>query len=186
PFGAPPQMGSPQMGGAAGGPTRGGAAGPTVSDPGAKTVIAGQAPPNLQDLIRKQAPADAKTIIAGVNSPAIPGRGAMANPNPQINPPGHGGPPGMGRGQPPGAPNADDEGPPKTMILADSEGVVSFARGHTGESQPLGQQLGLQPTSSGIPQPDEGGGASTVFWIASLVTGLAIGVLAYLVVLAVS
>jgi hypothetical protein len=71
-----------------------------------------------------------------------------------------GGMPGM---QPMGAPN-------KTVMLQPSEGVVSVAR--TGQA--------LQPaTGPGMMQQ----GASAAFWIVSMFIGLAVGVLAYLIVL---
>jgi hypothetical protein len=60
-------------------------------------------------------------------------------------------------------------GPNKTVMLQPSEGVVSMARsGHA-----------LPPAGSGaIPQ-----GASTLFWIVSLVIGVAVGALGYVIVL---
>jgi eukaryotic-like serine/threonine-protein kinase len=113
-----------------------------------------------------------KTIVAGM-APPIAGGQMMGGMQPTM--PGQGGMPmgGMGGmqpmggmpmgGQPMGAPN-------KTVMLQPSEGVVSVAR--TGQA--------LQPaTGGGMMQQ----GASTAFWIVSLFMGLAIGVLAYLIVL---
>jgi eukaryotic-like serine/threonine-protein kinase len=105
-----------------------------------------------------------KTIVAGMAppigqmgmQPTMPGQGGM---QPMGGQP-MGGMPGM---QPMGAPN-------KTVMLQPSEGVVSVAR--TGQA--------LQPaTGPGMMQQ----GASTAFWIVSMFIGLAVGVLAYLIVL---
>ncbi|MBA3818558.1 MAG: protein kinase [Deltaproteobacteria bacterium] len=100
-----------------------------------------------------------KTIVAGMVPPNL---GQMMQ-QPGMYP---GMQPGMqqpGMGMPPGgAPN-------KTVMLQPSEGVVSVAR--TGQA--------VQPASTGILQQ----GASTAFWIISLIIGIAVGVLAYVVVL---
>jgi hypothetical protein len=72
--------------------------------------------------------------------------------------------PGM---QPGGQPAAGN--PNKTMLLQPSEGVVSVAR--TGQA--------VQPAGTGMIQE----GASTLFWIVSLMIGIAVGALAYVVVL---
>ncbi len=100
-----------------------------------------------------------KTIVAGL-APAIMGG--------QLMPPGSipypgGASPQM---QPGGTPAP---GPNKTVMLAPSEGVVSVARsGHA-----------VPPVGSGAIQQ----GASTLFWIVSLVIGVAVGALAYVIVL---
>jgi len=99
-----------------------------------------------------------KTIVAGM-APAIMGG--------QLMPPGQ-----MQPGFPPGPqmpPGAPASGPNKTVMLAPSEGVVSVAR--TGHAVP--------PVGSGPIQQ----GASTLFWIVSLVIGVAVGALAYVIVL---
>jgi serine/threonine-protein kinase len=98
-----------------------------------------------------------KTIVAGM-APAIMG-GQLMHPG-QMQP---GFPPGPQ--MPPGAPAS---GPNKTVMLAPSEGVVSVAR--TGHAVP--------PVGGAIQQ-----GASTLFWIVSLVIGVAVGALAYVIVL---
>ena len=67
------------------------------------------------------------------------------------------------------APNAAASSPNKTVMLQGSEGVVSVAR--TGQA--------VQPVGTG---PIEQG-ASTLFWIVSLVIGVAVGALAYVIVL---
>jgi hypothetical protein len=72
----------------------------------------------------------------------------------------------MGQMPPGGAPAS---GPNKTVMLQASEGVVSVAR--TGQA--------VQPVGTGAIQQ----GASTLFWIVSLVVGVAVGALAYVVVL---
>ena len=68
---------------------------------------------------------------------------------------------------PPGG--AAASGPNKTVMLQPSEGVVSVAR--TGQA--------VQPAGTGAMQQ----GASTLFWIVSLVIGVAVGALAYVIVL---
>jgi serine/threonine-protein kinase len=110
-----------------------------------------------------------KTIVAGM-TPPIPGG--------QMMPPGPGGPGGPGgpmmphgypsmQQTPPGGAAASS--PNKTMMLQPSEGVVSVAR--TGQA--------VQAASTGASQQ----GASTLFWIMSLVIGVAVGVFAYMIVL---
>ena len=100
-----------------------------------------------------------KTIVAGM-APAIMGGQFM--PPGQMQP---GFPPGPQ--MPPGG--APASGPNKTVMLAPSEGVVSVAR--TGHAVP--------PVGGGAIQQ----GASTLFWIVSLVIGVAVGALAYVIVL---
>jgi hypothetical protein len=83
--------------------------------------------------------------------------------------------PGM---MPQGTPNAGfppqqqqgGAGPNKTVMLQPSEGVVSVARAG-----------GAVPTASGGAMPQQG--ASTLYWIVCLVTGIAVGVLGYVIVL---
>jgi hypothetical protein len=94
-----------------------------------------------------------KTIVAGM-APPIAG-GQMMQPGPYGYPPTPGGPAAP-------APN-------KTVMLQPSEGVVSVAR--TGQA--------VQPAGTGAVQQ----GASTLFWIVSLVIGVAVGALGYVVVL---
>jgi hypothetical protein len=94
--------------------------------------------------------------------------------------------------QVPGAPpgmmvpaNAPQSGPQKTVMLQQSEGVVSVAR--TGQAlQPAAPtaQPGAGPTTDVGPAVKEGGGgASMLFWIVSMIIGIGIGVLAYVIVL---
>jgi hypothetical protein len=71
----------------------------------------------------------------------------------------------------PGGPAAS--GPNKTVMLQASEGVISVAA--TGHSV---QPAGMGPGAGAIEQ-----GASTLFWIVSLVIGVAVGALAYVIVL---
>ncbi len=107
-----------------------------------------------------------KTIVAGM-APQIPQPGQL--------PPGM--TPGMVPGmQPPGMPGTQPGGlaqpgggPAKTIALQPSEGVVSIAR--TGQP--------LQPAGTGPVQE----GASALFWIVSLIVGIGVGVLAYVIVL---
>ena len=111
-----------------------------------------------------------KTIVAGLAPPIMGGQ--MMQPGQQMMPPpgyppmGQGMGPGMGQMPPGGAPAS---GPNKTVMLQASEGVVSVAR--TGQA--------VQPVGTGAIQQ----GASTLFWIVSLVVGVAVGALAYVVVL---
>jgi serine/threonine-protein kinase len=123
------------------------------SSPQQKTIVAGMAPPGL-----------------GGNPPLPgmqPGMG-MGGMQPNMPPPGM--PPGM---QPPGMPGMQPPGgpggPQKTVALQSTEGIVSIAR--TGQA--------IQPAGTGAIQQ----GASTLFWIVSLFIGVAIGALAYVVVL---
>jgi tRNA A-37 threonylcarbamoyl transferase component Bud32 len=110
-----------------------------------------------------------KTIVAGMAPPIMGG---------QLMPPGPPGPGGpmMPPGYPPMAQmpqmppgGAAASGPNKTVMLQPSEGVVSVAR--TGQA--------VQPVGTGAIQQ----GASTLFWIVSLVIGVAVGALAYFIVL---
>jgi len=106
-----------------------------------------------------QAQPNQKTMIAG-QAPQIPQPGMMP---PGMMPPGGGPPPGMGQPQ---------SGANKTMALMPSDGVVSIAR--TGQA--------LQPAGTG-PAPAAQQGASALFWIVSMVVGIGLGVLAYVIVL---
>ncbi len=118
-----------------------------------------------------QASPQQKTIVAGM-APQIMG-GQMMQPGMQPSmhpgqpgmPPGMQQPPGMGPG---GYPQAPQGGPNKTVMLQPSEGVVSVAR--TGPVQPAGTGMIHQ-------------GASTLFWVISLIIGVAVGALAYVIVL---
>ena len=78
-------------------------------------------------------------------------------------PPG-GPPPGMG-GPPPGM---GGPAPQKTMMLQDSSGIVSVAQRGGAPLPPVG----IEPA-----------GASTTFWIVSILVGVAVGAMAYIVVL---
>jgi serine/threonine-protein kinase len=161
-----------------------------ASAPQAKTMIAqspfqggvpqggpAQPPPQQQGFV--QASPMQKTIVAGMAPPIVggqmqgmpggmpgmqpPGMGGMPGtmPGGMMQPPG--GLPGMGGMQPPGAPQ-------KTVMLQPSEGVVSVAR--------TGGALAPANTGGGMMQQ----GASTAFWIVSLLIGLAVGVLGYVIV----
>ncbi|HEY5943996.1 MAG TPA: protein kinase, partial [Kofleriaceae bacterium] len=103
-----------------------------------------------------------KTIVAGMAPPIMGGQMQGQMPG-QMPPPGmpHGTP---GAGYAPGG----SSGPAKTMLLQPSEGVVSVARA----------QGGLQAASGPAVE-----GASTLYWIVCLFTGIAVGVLAYVVYL---
>jgi serine/threonine-protein kinase len=107
-----------------------------------------------------------KTIVGGVPPPIMSPTGAMG-------PMGAMGPIGMMPGmqppgmQPQGTPGGfapSPAGQAKTMLLQPSEGVVSVARASGALSNALSQ------------------GASTLFWAVCLTTGVAVGVIAYLIV----
>jgi hypothetical protein len=100
-----------------------------------------------------------KTIVAGM-APAIMGGQLMPQGTPQGFPP---------QQQPGGPPQG---GPNKTVLLQPTDGVVSMARPGAVAPQP-GQ--GAMP---GVQQ-----GASTLYWIICLMTGIAVGVIGYLIVL---
>jgi hypothetical protein len=120
-----------------------------------------------------QASAAQKTIVAGMAPPIMGGQLMQ----PGMQPPGMQ-PPGMapqgtpGGGFPPQG--AGPSGPNKTVMLQPSEGVVSVARtgGAVAAAVP-----GMSMTGAMVQQ-----GASTLFWIVSLATGVAVGVIAYLIV----
>jgi len=109
-----------------------------------------------------------KTIVAGMAPPIVGGQMMQPGGHPMM-------PPGMhpqgtpGGGFPPQG--AGPSGPNKTVMLQPSEGVVSVARA----GGPLAAAGG--PMTSAIAQ-----GASTLFWIVCLTTGVAVGVIAYLIV----
>jgi serine/threonine-protein kinase len=101
-----------------------------------------------------------KTIVA-MAAPQLPGQ------MPGQAPPGY--PMAMAMSPMGQMANAASSGPNKTVMLQGSEGIVSVAR--TGQAvQPAGTR--------GVEQ-----GASTLFWIVSLVIGVAVGALAYVIVL---
>jgi serine/threonine-protein kinase len=104
-----------------------------------------------------------KTIVAGMAPPMMGGPGQM-----QQMPPGYP-PPGYPMGQPQMPHGPPSGGPAKTVMLQASEGVISVAR--TGQA--------VQPAGSGMIDQ----GASTAFWIVSLIVGVAVGALAYVIVL---
>ena len=156
-----------------------GLAPPMASGPQQKTMIAqpspfaqGNAQPGMQQFAQGsmqqppqqgfvQASPMQKTIVAGI-SPMIggmPGQPMMPpGQQPGYPPPGQGYPPAPQQG-----------GPNKTVMLQPSDGVVSIAR--TGQP--------VQPAGTGVIQQ----GATTLFWIVSLVIGIAVGALAYVIVL---
>jgi serine/threonine-protein kinase len=146
-----------------------------ASAPQAKTMIAqspfqggvpqggpAQPPPQQQGFV--QASPMQKTIVAGMAPPILGGQMMQPGMQPQGTP-GAGFPP---QGAPPSSPN-------KTILLQPSEGVVSVARtgGAVAAAAP-----GMSMTGAMVQQQ----GASTLFWIVSLATGVAVGVIAYLIV----
>jgi hypothetical protein len=154
----PGQMG--QMPGMGGMPQQSGLApqgsgGYQQANPMQKTIVAGMAPPIVGGQMQG--------MPGGMPGMQPPGMGGMPGtmPGGMMQPPG--GLPGMGGMQPPGAPQ-------KTVMLQPSEGVVSVAR--------TGGALAPANTGGGMMQQ----GASTAFWIVSLLIGLAVGVLGYVIV----
>jgi eukaryotic-like serine/threonine-protein kinase len=174
--GPPPAMGGPPASGAAGGPPP------------------GFGPPPGQGY--QQAGAAQKTMMAGMppggfppgpgqpgGPPAHGGFGPPGGMPPGMGgpPPGFGGAPGLGMppgGMPPGmgAPMGSPPGmaphggggpaPQKTMMLQDSEGIASIAN--------RGPLLPAEAPSSG---------ASGTFWVVSILIGVAVGALGYIVAL---
>jgi len=111
-----------------------------------------------------------KTIVAGM-SPMLQQQPGMPMPGGMM-------PPGMSPQGTPGAgfpPQGPQSGPQKTVMLQPSEGLVSAARG----AGPIAAAAGGASMAGGAAVQT---GASTMFWIVSLLTGVAIGVLAYLIV----
>ncbi|MEO8701100.1 MAG: serine/threonine-protein kinase [Kofleriaceae bacterium] len=102
-----------------------------------------------------------KTIVAGM---AAPNLGQLQQPMPQQPMP------QQPMQQPMQQPVAS--GPQKTIALQSTEGIVSMAR--TGGA--------VQPAGTG-PITVQQQGASTLFWIVSLIIGIAVGALAYVIVL---
>lgn len=181
PMGVPPPS-APQWGGAAasGGPAPAGPPPAATADAAQKTMIAQDASALLGQLHQQQPPAgfggnppEVKTVMASDPSAlgfGVPGAG-MAPPAAAQAP------------APAPAPDLSDGAPKKTMILDSSEGVVSFAASG-GSAAPAAVPAGAaQDLSESTSVTDTGGGASAVFWIVCLLTGLGVGVLAYIVVL---
>ncbi|MEO8554331.1 MAG: hypothetical protein ABI678_30355, partial [Kofleriaceae bacterium] len=152
-----------------------------ANSPQAKTMIAQQSPfaGGANPMQQQQAPQQnglapqggnfvqsspmQKTIVAGMAPPIMGGQMMQQQP--------HGMPP---QGTPAGFPNQGSQGPNKTVLLQPTDGIVSVA-----------QQQGRGP--AGMPMPGMPGGqvqgATTLFWIVSLVIGIAVGVLGYVIVL---
>ena len=194
--GAPPPMAAQGLGGMGmqpppnSGPPQGGY---SHASPVQKTMVAQQSPfaagaggPQQQGGLAppqqggySQASPMQKTIVAGMAPPIVGGQMMQPGMQPGMQgmqpmqggmPPGMQQPgmqqPGMGPG---GYPQAPQGGPNKTVMLQPSEGVVSVAR--TGQA--------VQPAGTGMIHQ----GASTLFWVVSLIIGVAVGALAYVIVL---
>jgi hypothetical protein len=115
-----------------------------------------------------------KTIVAGMAPPIVGGQMMQPGMQPGMGMPPQGTPGGFPQqqmqqqgmpGHPMGGP-----GPNKTVLLQPTDGIVSVA-----------QHGGAPMQARGGPQVQQG--ASTLFWIVSLVIGVAIGVLGYVIVL---
>jgi serine/threonine-protein kinase len=121
--------------------------------PGGSPAMQAQASSGLQPQGVVPSSPMQKTIVAGM-SPQMPSlQQAMAMTGMS--------PGGYPQQQQPQQPPHGGPGPNKTVMLAPTDGIVSVAR-----QQPPVQQ-----------------GASTTFWVVSLLTGIAIGALAYVIVL---
>ncbi len=107
-----------------------------------------------------------KTIVAGM-APQIQGGQFM---QPGMQQPNMMQQPGMMQPQ-------QGQGPQKTVLLQPTDGIISVAAagGPVGAQQPI---AGPSGSSGQVAQ-----GASTAFWIVSLVIGVAVGALAYVIVL---
>ncbi|HUH02385.1 MAG TPA: serine/threonine-protein kinase [Kofleriaceae bacterium] len=176
PFGSPPPPG--------GGPPP--AAGPSQVYGGSAPAAYGRAP--------SAAPAAQKTMIADMGGPGPappPGQPAaqktmIAEDASALLPPGFR-PPSLPPGSAPGAGALSSGAPQKTMMLDPSEGVVSFAA--KGGSAPVATPShGLTPAAIAHEHTDQTSladlrGATPLFWIICLLTGLGVGVLAYIAVL---
>jgi eukaryotic-like serine/threonine-protein kinase len=152
-----------------------GASGPgpaPAGDSAAKTMIAPGAGP-------------AAGVGMGMPMPAQMGVGAAPGAGAMPNGPQHGGPLGAQPGRPgmlaqpmgsqPLPPqqapvHTPTPGDPKTVLLQNSEGIISFAQ--RGRPVPVGAR----------PVVDAGRGSSAGFWALCIFIGIAVGVLAYLVV----
>ncbi len=163
-----PQMQQPQMQQQV--PPGNPSAGYQAASPASKTMIAqvspfaGGLPQQANSGLAAQqmyqaSPAQQKTMVAGM-APQI---GQM----PMQGMPGMQGQPGGGMGG-----MAPAGGPQKTVMLQPSEGVVSVAQRASGAIAARSEPTGM------VVQ-----GASTIFWILSIVVGIGIGVLGYVVVL---
>ena len=123
-----------------------------------KTIVAGMAPPMMGGQLQGMQPHGMQPH--GMPQPGMPQPGMPQPGMPQ---------PGMSPGGSGGYPPQPQGGPNKTVMLQPSDGVVSVAR--TGQA--------LQPAGTGMIQE----GATTLFWIVSLIIGIAVGALAYVIVL---
>jgi hypothetical protein len=131
-------------------------------------------------------PSAAKTMIAGMDGappPMMPqnNMGNMANmgggPPPPVMPQPQA--PRPSAQMPSSVPShtpANVAGSPKTVMLAPSEGVVSFAQ--QGKTVPSPGQ----PNGRAVAEPPESEGSSALFWIVCIAFGVGIGVVAYLIV----
>jgi hypothetical protein len=118
-----------------------------------------------------------------------PGMG-MGQPGMGMGQPGMGmGQPGMGMGQPGmgGMPGAQPGGgPPKTMMLQNTEGIVSVAARGAGAIPATGPG-GPGPGVAAVPPPisslvPDTSGATGAFWAICLILGAGVGALAYVIV----
>jgi serine/threonine-protein kinase len=113
------------------------------------------------------APPNQKTMVAGMAPPiGMPQGVHVPGAPPHMQP--------QGMGQPQGMMQPQGGGANKTVMLQQSEGVVSVARS--------GQALQAAAPDTGSDAAVQQG-ASALFWIMSMVIGIGLGVLAYVIVL---
>ena len=158
---------------------------PNFSSAAAKTMIAQVSPlaqgqpqqpqPQMQPSGFQQANPMQKTIVAGM-APQIQGGQFVPQQNMQAG--------GMMQPQP----SPGGGGPNKTVLLQPTDGIVSVAAaGGPVSAQPMPMQMQGGMQGGMVPQSGPAGqvvqGASTAFWIVSLIIGIAVGALAYVIVL---
>ena len=157
-----------------------------ASSAAAKTMIA-QVSPFAQGQPQQAAQGGGGFQPAGVNQKTIVAGMAPQIQNGQLVHPG-----GMPM-QPGGMmqqPQGGGPSPNKTVLLQPTDGIVSVAA-HGGPvgAQPMPQQMGGMQNNPQLQQQmqmmqqQQAGGASTLFWIMSLLVGIGIGALAYVIVL---
>jgi serine/threonine-protein kinase len=132
-----------------------------------------------------------KTIVAGMAPPIVGGQMQMPqgmqnmqNMQPQGTPAGFPqGMPNQGMGGMPGPPGGAP-GPNKTVLLQPTDGIVSVAQHGAIPPSQMHQMPGQMPGPQMQRQmPGQAEGASTLFWVISLIVGVGVGVLAYVIVL---
>ncbi len=173
-------------------PPAAGAPPPVAAAAEQKTMIAGESPLAHMPPVASVAAAEQKTMIATESPIArMASQNAAAEQKTMIatESPVAGGIPGL-----PGPMIIDHNAPPqtdspKTMLLPDSEGLVSIAdQGASGptaapNSAPIAAPAAVYDVGDTSAATEIPTGATPLFWVICLLTGLGVGVLAYIVVL---